>query len=182
MVDVEQKRLNVLQRLSRDAYEGVIWLRANKHLFSHKIHEPIILHINLKDKKYSQYFENIISQKDLVAFVCEDKSDMNLLLNHLRDQQRLKVNAVHSDPNKNINFQPDIPLENIAQYGFEHYLISLIEVPRTILNYLVTTYALNQIPVGNDKVANYIDHIPLRCFFSSKLIRFSCKCILLINF
>lgn len=169
ILDVEEKRLQLLHKLDAPAYQGVMWLRQNKHLFSHPIHEPMLLSINLKDPKYSLYFENIISHRDLVAFVCEDKADMNLLLNYLRDQKKLKVNALHSDPNRFVDYTPPIPLESIKQYGFEHYLVSLIEAPTVVLNYLVSQYGINQIAIGNDKVASNIDSIPLRCFFSSKI-------------
>lgn len=169
--DIENKRLEVLHSMSPDAYKGVLWLRQNKHLFSKTIHEPMLLQINLKDGKYAKYFENIIPQRDLTAFVCEDKNDMNLLLKYLRDQQKLRINAVHSDPNRVVNHQPSIPLQNIQQYGFEHYLVSLIDAPQTILNYLVKMYTLNEIPIGNDKVQSSLDHIPdhFRRFFSSTL-------------
>ncbi|OXU28125.1 hypothetical protein TSAR_002632 [Trichomalopsis sarcophagae] len=167
--DIANKRFELLHTMSADAYKGVLWLRENSHLFSKTIHEPMLLHINLKDSKYAKYFENIIPQRDLTAFVCEDKNDMNLLLRYLRDQQKLRINAVHSDPNRVVNYEPSIPLQNIQQYGFEHYLVSLIDAPQTILSYLVKMYGLNEIPIGNDKVQSSLDHIPdrFRRFFSS---------------
>ena len=168
--DIENKRLDSLHKLSGDAYKGVLWLRSNQHLFSRPVHEPMLLHINLKDAQYSKYFENIIPYRDLTAFVCEDKNDMNLLVKYLRDQQRLKINVVHSDPNKYVNTQPSIPLHHIQQYGFQNYLISLIDAPTTILNYLLSMYRINEIPIGNDKVISNLEHLPddLYRFFSSK--------------
>ena len=81
----------------------------------------------------------------------------------------MKINAVHSDANKFVRDQPSIPLHNIHQYGFEHYLISLIDVPKTILNYLIHMYGLNEIPIGNNRVASNLENIPdtLFRFFSS---------------
>lgn len=168
--DIENKRMELLQRLNSDAYKGVLWLRSNQHLFSRPIHEPMLLKINLKDPNYSKYFENVIPQRDLYAFVCEDKNDMNLLIKYLLDQQRLKINAVHQDPNKEVRQEPRVPLCNIQQYGFEHYLIELIDAPKTVLNYLISMYRLNDIPIGSDKVAMNLDRIP-DSFFKF----FSCK-------
>ncbi|XP_014204116.1 structural maintenance of chromosomes protein 5 [Copidosoma floridanum] len=174
--DIENKRLDTLRQLSRDAYQGVLWLRENKHLFSQKIHEPMLLNINLKDPSYSKFFENLISQRDLTAFVCEDKNDMNMLLKYLRTQQKLKINAVHSDPNKEVNDAPRVPLENIKQFGFHHYLVSLIEAPQTVMNYLITMYKLNEIPIGSDQVASQLDRIPdsiIRFFSNSNFYSIS---------
>ncbi|XP_058792958.1 structural maintenance of chromosomes protein 5 [Phymastichus coffea] len=170
--NIEVERLRILQRENRDAYNGLMWLRSNKHLFSKHIYEPMILMINLKDAKYAKYFESVIPQRDLFAFVCEDKNDMNLLLRHLRDQQKLKINAVHSDPNKEINDEPNVPIEVLRQYGFEHYMLSLIDAPRTILNYLISNFKLHTIPIGNDNILRHLENIPnnIRFFFSSNKV------------
>lgn len=164
--------MELLRYKSPDAYKGVLWLRENKDLFSHTIHEPMLLNINVKDAKYSKYFENIIPFRDLLAFVCEDKQDMNLLMKHLRDQQRLKINAVHSDPNKEVCMSSEIPLSQIKSLGFEHYLISLIDAPTAILKYLVSMYRINDIPIGNAQVANNLDRASqyLFRFFSRKYL------------
>lgn len=166
--DVEKQRLMLLRQKSQDAYRGVLWLRENNAKFSKTIHEPMMLKINVKSARYSKYFENVLPHRDLCAFVCEDKQDMNLLMKHLRDQQRLQVNCVHSDPNKNVNMNPRIPVESIARYGFENYLSFLVDAPQTILKYLVSMYRINNIPIGNEKVEDNIDHIPgaLNYFYS----------------
>ncbi|KAL7298761.1 hypothetical protein TKK_0008507 [Trichogramma kaykai] len=166
--DIENKRLQRLRSISQDAYKGVIWLRENKHLFSRTVHEPMILQINLKDPGYSKYFENIISSRDLTAFICEDKNDLNKLLHCLRTQQKLVINAVHIDPERRVNFDPRIPLYHLQRYGFENYLIDLIEAPEIILKFLVIYYSINQIPIGSEQVAMNIDQIPdeIRRYFT----------------
>lgn len=168
--DVESQRLTLLRHLSQDAYKGVMWLRENTDKFSTIIHEPMILKINVVSKRYSKYFENTIAQRDLCAFVCENEQDMNMLLTHLRDEQRLQVICVHSDPNENVDMNPKIPIDCIAQFGFQHYLSSLIDAPQAIMNYLVSMYRINNIPIGNDNVENNVEHIPsaLNIFYSSQ--------------
>lgn len=130
----------------------------------------MFLLINVKNPKYSKYLENSISYNDLVAFVCENIKDMNLLVKHLRSEQKLVVNIVHSDPNRQVRMNPNIPLEHIKQFGFEHYLVSLVEAPSTIMKYIVQNFHLNNIPVGTEAVEDNMDHIPdnLTYFFSSK--------------
>lgn len=167
-LNIEAKRLHLLRERSIDAYKGVLWLRENQDKFSGKVHEPMLLSINVKDVNYAKYLENIIPFRDLVAFVCENKRDMNLLLQYLRDEQKLQVNAVHSDPMRNVSMQPRINLDEIRRFGFKHYLASLIDAPPTILKYLVAMYNLSNIPVGTTAVEDNVEYIPngLRCFFS----------------
>ena len=76
--NVEDKRLQILRSRSEDAYKGVLWLRSNKDKFSATVHEPMCMKINVKDGRYAKYFESQIAMRDLTAFVCEDKNDMNI--------------------------------------------------------------------------------------------------------
>ncbi|RLU20141.1 hypothetical protein DMN91_006747 [Ooceraea biroi] len=171
-LNFETKRLELLRQRSSDAYKGVLWLRENRNKFSMTVHEPMLLNINVKEASYAKYLESIISVRDLIAFTCENKQDMNLLLKYLRDQQKLQVNVVHSDPMKRVFMQPEIPIENITKFGFKHYLVSLIEAPSTIMKYLVPMYHLHNIPVGTNEVEDKTDHVPrsLRCYFSENNI------------
>ncbi|XP_072759051.1 structural maintenance of chromosomes protein 5 [Anoplolepis gracilipes] len=166
-LNIDVKRLERLKRMSADAYKGVLWLRENRDKFSATVYEPMLLSIDVKEASYAKYLENIIPFRDLVAFTCENKQDMNLLLNYLRDQQKLQVNAVYSDTTKNI-MPPNISLHDIKKFGFKHYLASLFEAPPVIMAYLVSMYQLNNIPVGSNEVENNTDNIPrsLNCYFS----------------
>ncbi|XP_076749456.1 structural maintenance of chromosomes 5 isoform X2 [Xylocopa sonorina] len=170
-LNIETKRLQLLFEKSNDTYKAVEWLRKNRNKFSSHVHEPMLLNINVTNISYAKYLETIISFRDLIAFVCEDKSDMNRLLHYLRDELELQVNVVHSDPAKHVPMEPNIPLERIKPYGFTHYLVSLVEAPSTIMKYLVTMYNLNNIPIGTNQVDDNIDNIPnLRCYFSQNNI------------
>ncbi|KAK2582225.1 hypothetical protein KPH14_004573 [Odynerus spinipes] len=171
-INIEAKRMELLRQRSPDAYRGVLWLRENQDKFMGKIYEPMLTLINVKEISYSKYLERIIPLRDLVAFVCEHKQDMNLLTKCLREQQKLQVNIVHSDPQKKVYMQPNIPIENIRRFGFKYYLVSLFDAPLAIMKYLVPAYNLNNIPVGSRAVDENVDHIPhsLFCYFSENHI------------
>lgn len=160
--------MELLKQRSPDAYRGVLWLRENQDKFRGKIYEPMLTLINVKDVTYSKYLERIIPLRDLIAFVCENKEDMNLLTKCLRDQQKLQVNVVHSDPNRKMYMDPNIPLKNIRRFGFEYYLASLFDAPPAIMKYLIPSYNLNNIPVGSRVVEENVDNVPrsLSCYFS----------------
>ncbi|XP_014480265.1 PREDICTED: structural maintenance of chromosomes protein 5 [Dinoponera quadriceps] len=173
-LNIDAKRMELLRRKSIDAYKGVLWLRENRDKFSGLVHEPMLLSINVKDASYAKYLENVIALRDLIAFTCENKRDMNLLISYLREQQKLQVNIVHSDPMKIVTMHPIIPIEEIQKFGFKHYLVSLIEAPSTLMKYLVTMYSLNNIPVGSNAVEDNTENIPrnIHCYFSENNIYF----------
>lgn len=170
LLNIETKRLQLLRAKSSDTYRAVQWLRENRNKFSGVVHEPIMLIMNVKDAFYAKYLETMIPFRDLIAFVCENKRDMNLLIHHLREEEKLAVNAAHSDPDRRVSMEPNIPLANITHFGFTHYLVSLIEAPTAVMKYLVSMYNLNNIPVGSNLVDDNIDRIPpnIRYYFSRK--------------
>lgn len=171
-LNIDVKRLELLKQRDANAYKAVLWLKENRDKFSATVHQPMLFNINVKDASYAKYLENIIPMRDLIAFTCENKQDMNLLLKYLRDQQKLQVNVVHSDPMKKVSMQPQIPLEDIKKFGFKYYLAELIEVPPSIMNYLVAMYQLNNIPIGTNEIENNTNCIPhsLSCYFSGEYI------------
>ncbi|XP_025994604.1 structural maintenance of chromosomes protein 5 [Solenopsis invicta] len=171
-LNIDVKRLELLKQRDMNTYKAVLWLKDNQNKFSSIIYEPMLLNINVKETSYAKYLETIIPFRDLIAFTCEDKQDMNLLLKYLRDQQKLQVNVVHSDPMKRISMQPNIPIENVQKFGFKHYLADLIEAPPSIIKYLISMYRLHTIPVGTNEVENNTNYIPqnLTCYFSENNI------------
>ena len=63
-----------------------------------------------------KYVENRLSYNDMIAFFCEDKNDMNNLLQVLREEKRLAVNAVHSPPSQEpvtIEYQPRMAISDL---------------------------------------------------------------------
>uniref|UniRef100_A0A8C5JXA5 Structural maintenance of chromosomes protein 5 n=1 Tax=Jaculus jaculus TaxID=51337 RepID=A0A8C5JXA5_JACJA len=95
---MNQKEDKLRQRY-RDTYDAVLWLRKNRDKFKQRVCEPIMLTINMKDNKNAKYVENHISSNDLRAFVFESQEDMEIFLKEVRDNKKLKVNAVIAPKN-----------------------------------------------------------------------------------
>lgn len=169
--DVKSQRFQKLCKLNRGVYDAVLWLRNNKHLFKGEVCEPMMLEINILDARNAIFLENIISKRDRLAFTCEKKEDMNLLIHCLRNQQNLSVNVLHSNRDIDMsNYQPNIPIEQLKKFGFYAYIDSLLTAPKLIMNYLYKSYRIHDIPIGNTKVDQYFENVPnsIRLFFSER--------------
>jgi len=60
----------------------------------------------------AKYLESFISFNDMRAFVCENSEDMNLFMDVMRDEQKLRINAVKTPPGFNLDtLKPRHPLE-----------------------------------------------------------------------
>ncbi|XP_069672097.1 structural maintenance of chromosomes protein 5 [Periplaneta americana] len=162
--DVGNQRLEILRRRRNHVYEAVMWFRRNKDNFRYNIFEPMMLEINVTVAGNAKYVENVVSSRDLVAFTCEDKDDMNKLLTVLRDEQHLKINAVHSGPEhpSTSTYKPYIPIGDLRQYGFHSYLREMISAPEPIMKYLCRMYKIYNIPVGDASTYAHCERIPLK--------------------
>lgn len=57
----------------------------------------------------AKYLENVVKQRDLFAFACEDKDDMSDLINELCVKQKLGVNIIYCAPADRCLYNPSIP-------------------------------------------------------------------------
>lgn len=170
ITNVERQRLDKLRSYFEDAYKAYEWLQQNRNEFSGQIFDPILVEINVKNQQNAKYVENIISIKDLTAFVCTDKQDMGKLIKKFRNELRLAVNVAYSDPDEHVMYEPDIPIENLAPYGFHSYVLDMIEGPAPVLNYLCRLYGIQRIAVGDDQTYEMAGRVPdqITKFFSSE--------------
>ena len=61
--------------------------------------------ISMKDPRYAKYLENIVSNKDLVAFICEDAGDVKRFMQQMH-AMKLTVNIFHVVQEHSSSFQP----------------------------------------------------------------------------
>ncbi|XP_018790213.1 PREDICTED: structural maintenance of chromosomes protein 5 [Bactrocera latifrons] len=158
--DVHAQKLELLQAKFPDVYRAVQWLTDHQHLFRGTVYKPMILELSVLDPEHAKYFENVISIRDLLAFTCEDKDDVSLLVSELCVKQKLHINVGHAPASNRRNYRPDIPIESIRFCGFTAYLIDLIEGPPAIINYLCSLNRIHTIPIGTADVNNRTDDIP----------------------
>lgn len=119
---------------------------------------------------YAKYFENIISKRDLVAIGCEDKDDIKVLFKKLRDDMKLNINIIHIRATRSLEFESP-PISELSEFGFNHFLLELIDGPVSILNHLCRTNHIQMIPIGTDHTLRVADQVPAKysMFFTRKL-------------
>ncbi|KAM6183645.1 structural maintenance of chromosomes protein 5 isoform 2-T2 [Erethizon dorsatum] len=155
---MNQKEDKLRQRY-RDTYEAVLWLRSNRDKFKQRVCEPIMLMINMKDNKNAKYIENHISSNDLRAFVFESQEDMEIFLREVRDNKKLRVNAVIAPKISYAAKPPSRSLNELKQYGFFSYLRELFDAPEPIMSYLCFQYHIHEVPVGTEKTRERIERV-----------------------
>uniref|UniRef100_A0A8C6GZ76 Structural maintenance of chromosomes protein 5 n=1 Tax=Mus spicilegus TaxID=10103 RepID=A0A8C6GZ76_MUSSI len=155
---MNQKEDKLRQRY-RDTYDAVLWLRNNRDRFKQRVCEPIMLTINMKDNKNAKYVENHISSNDLRAFVFESQEDMEIFLREVRDNKKLRVNAVIAPKISYADKAPSRSLNDLKQYGFFSYLRELFDAPDPVMSYLCCQYHIHEVPVGTERTRERIERV-----------------------
>ncbi|KAL8562706.1 hypothetical protein ACOMHN_011277 [Nucella lapillus] len=177
--DVGNQRLEQLRRFHKHTYDAVMWLRQNQHKFKATINEPIILCLNMIDPRHAKFVETHIAPNDIRAFVCEDPDDLELFMRIMRDEQKLKVNAVKIPPQPLSSFRPKEPIDRLRQYGFFSYMKELFQCPDPVMAYLCVLYNVHRIPVGNENARRNVEevirsHPDMRMFYTAT-VQYSIK-------
>ena len=146
--DQKERKLTTLQRENPDAFAGVKWLAANRHLFQAPVHDPIMLSLDVKDKNLARYVETHIGRADLEGFVCENPEDVNILTKQLREKMKLKkINAFHSNPDHPDKFRHPQSREEMMKYEFIDYISDMYSAPAAVHAYLCNQKKLHEVPV-----------------------------------
>ena len=145
----ETKAMYTLKRLNNHAFKALKLLQNNVSNFKEKIFRPVMLDVKLKDQRYADYLETVISTKDLQAFYCFNKEDLNGLINMTRAEGLKRNTFIHlnaksqSAPRK----LPHLP----ARFPFKEHLMGFLgdsfECPEPVKRFLLNKYDLNDIPV-----------------------------------
>ncbi|OBS72255.1 hypothetical protein A6R68_13163, partial [Neotoma lepida] len=115
--------------------------------------------INMKDNKNAKYVENHISSNDLRAFVFESQEDMEIFLREVRDNKKLRVNAVIAPKISYADKAPSRSLNELKQYGFFSYLRELFDAPDPVMSYLCCQYHIHEVPVGTERTRERIERV-----------------------
>lgn len=113
----------------------------------------------MKDNKNAKYVENHISSNDLRAFVFESQEDMEIFLREVRDNKKLRVNAVIAPKISYADKAPSRSLNELKQYGFFSYLRELFDAPDPVMSYLCCQYHIHEVPVGTERTRERIERV-----------------------
>ncbi|XP_017042443.2 LOW QUALITY PROTEIN: structural maintenance of chromosomes protein 5 [Drosophila ficusphila] len=165
--NVKIKKIEEIGRRNPNLVTAMNWLAQNKHRYKLNVYDPMILELSIENYEDAKYLENVVSQRDLFAFACEDKEDMSDIISELCVKQKLGVNIIFCAPADRIMYSPSIPRNELRHMGFRAYLVDLVTGPIPLINKLCASYSIHNIPIGTDAVGNYTSSIPksIRVYF-----------------
>ncbi|ORY85894.1 P-loop containing nucleoside triphosphate hydrolase protein [Neocallimastix californiae] len=156
--DMTKQRLNLLNHYNSHAYEANEWLKSHRSLFKMNVFSPVAIEINTNNKEEAAVVENTIGSS-LYMFVTLCKEDYEVFTNELIDKKKLRISVVMFNNLKLSDFKAPIPKEELKKYGFDCYVLDLIQGPTEILNVLCKINKIHLIPYSKREInANTFDN------------------------
>lgn len=155
---VEAYRLHFLANSSKAREFKVVaaaikWLRNNKDMFKEPIYEPPVMSLEYKYPKMTHIVSAAIDRTTMLTFTACNREDYDRLAHELIDKQHLNVSIREFSRTDIPTFdkQPR-PMSNneLKSYGFDGYVIDLIDGPAPVLNMLCHSARINQIPFSSN--------------------------------
>ena len=144
--NVQDQRMDLLRQVDDKLYQITRWLDKNNHLFNGKIFPPMMLSLNAKKPEYINSIENLIPNKDLIAFICTDDRDITKFNDLVSRNFKYRANVL-TTPNSDIAYFLEQQDQNLLNY-FEMFASDMFTGPPEILAYLYSQAHLHQIPVN----------------------------------
>ncbi|EDV52678.2 structural maintenance of chromosomes protein 5 [Drosophila erecta] len=165
--NVKMQKIDEIRMKNPNLVMAMNWLAQNKQRYKLNVYDPMILELTVENHEYAKYLENVVSQRDLFAFACENKEDMSDLINELCVKQKLGVNVIYCAPSDRLAYCPKIPIDDLRSFGFRSYLVDLVTGPIPLINKLCASYSIHNIPIGTETVSDYTSSIPktIRVYF-----------------
>lgn len=145
--NVPQQRLEKIRAADENVYRATMWLRENQHRFRKPVHEPVLLEISLKDQSYAAAVESCIPFTVQKSFVCQTREDYDLFTRELIDKMKMRLTVAEVEGITLDSMRPDVPREQLTEYGFDGYIIDKIDGPQDVLVHLCRQSHLHKLPV-----------------------------------
>lgn len=137
-------------RSTANVYNALLTMRQLRDAgrFQGQVFEPIRMVISPKNTNAVQAIEGCLGFGVFNTFLCTHDADYDLLSAECNDVHKYRVNIALLPPGDSLSqYQPAVPREELQKFGFEGYVIDLIDGPDPALAYLCSQAALHQIPI-----------------------------------
>uniref|UniRef100_A0A060T412 Structural maintenance of chromosomes protein 5 n=1 Tax=Blastobotrys adeninivorans TaxID=409370 RepID=A0A060T412_BLAAD len=153
----KMSRLKALGNKGRDAALALQILERNKHKFQQNVYEPAVLSVNINDRSSIQQLVPFLQPHHMLAFTCQNVQDTVLLQSLVYDEPERRLDVTINTINPDAVIEPPVDLSTLKQFGFDGYLVDLVEGPRTVLTALCDNANLHMIPFARRTLPQNVD-------------------------
>lgn len=158
--DVRSHRLRLLKSRNPDAADAVQWLQDNQDKFEHRVYDPVLLEVQVTNKKYAKAAQHVIMQ-NAFTFTCQSRKDYQtfnrLLVDGKYAGRRLRLNVVEWSKTSapHLRDQRGVLTSNeVKDLGLDGgYLLDCLDGPEPVLNTLCHSAQVHNLPIGTQELS-----------------------------
>ncbi|KAH7418039.1 P-loop containing nucleoside triphosphate hydrolase protein [Cadophora sp. MPI-SDFR-AT-0126] len=145
--DTQQgQQLNKLERLGKDAAIAWKWVQENRDQFREEVYGPPLVTCSLKDPRYADAVEALLSRNDFLAFTAQNLDDMKTLSDQFSGTMGLTDITLRSTAG-GLSAQRRLSAEDMQRLGLDGWAIDYIDGPEPVLSMLCNARKLDRSPV-----------------------------------
>ena len=142
------RQTHKLQQLSRDTYQGWLWIQENQDEFEKPIFGPPLVECSVNDPRYADLIEALFQRNVSLSFTVQTKNDFAKLSSILSDRLRLSEINIKTITVDFDYFKSPISNEDMRQLGLEGWAIDHLVGPAPVLAMLCAEIKLHETGVS----------------------------------
>ncbi|KAM7208898.1 SMC5-like protein [Naviculisporaceae sp. PSN 640] len=136
-----------LRKIDLHAAQGWEWLQANQDQFEKEVFGPPMLNCSIKDPRYSDLVQSLLSSGDFLCFTTQTRADHKKLSDQFYSKLKLQV-SIRSCFVGLDSFKPPLPASDLNQLGLDGYVKDYLEGPEPVLAMLCSSHNIHQSAVA----------------------------------
>ena len=119
------------------------WIQENQDEFEQEVYGPPLISCSVKDPRYTDIIESIMSKSDFMAITAQTKSDFDKLSNHLYGTMKLADITLRSSYDTLSNYSRSLSAHEMQLCGLEGWALDFIDGPEPVLAMLCDSAKIN---------------------------------------
>lgn len=151
--DTQQgQQLNKLEKLGKDASIAWKWVQVNRDQFREEVYGPPLVTCSLKDPRYANAVEALLSRNDFLAFTAQNLDDLKTLSDQFTGTMRLADITLRTTTG-GLSEHRRLSNQDLQRLGLDGWAIDYIDGPEPVLSMLCNSRKLENSPVALHEIS-----------------------------
>lgn len=144
---VQGQKIALLKRINPDAATGLEYIQEHQNEFEKEVFGPPMISCSVKDDKYSDLVQSLLSRDDFMCFTTQSKNDHKKLSAIFYKELGISV-TIRTCGSDFASFRPPLPIEQAREMGLDGYALNYLDGPEPVLAMLCAEKRVHGAGVG----------------------------------
>ncbi|XP_050387730.1 structural maintenance of chromosomes protein 5 isoform X2 [Argentina anserina] len=135
--------------------EAYNWLKENQHMFNKEVYGPVLLEVNVSDRRHAAYLEGHVAHYVWKSFITQDSRDRDLLVKNLKSFEVPVLNYVGNESQR----EPLHISEEMSALGIYSRLDHVFDAPIAVKEVLIGQFGLDRSYIGSQQTDQKGDQV-----------------------